>query len=174
MLFFLPALALAADPARCVATWTGPKADCAVRGELTASANGTSRRAAEKAIHKELAVVTERAVAGARLQMPGVAVAEFAGCAARVEKEAFVDCFDAPELAEIRLCFVQLDDPTCWNGDVLNMEGVAWQMLAKGRKKMCEAVDERLVTQNYLDVATRRAVCAATCEMKTRVSCPAG
>ena len=167
-------LALAGTPVRCVATWTGPKADCALRGELTASANGPSRGAAEKAIKKEIGVVTERAVAGAQLQMPGVPASDFAGCAARVAGEAFVDCFDAPELAEIRLCFVQLDDPTCWNGDVLNMEGVSWQMLAKGKKKMCEAVDERLVAQNYLDVATRRAVCAATCEMKTKVSCPGG
>ncbi len=170
MLVALLPLALA-GPARCVASWTGPAAGCALRGELTASAAGPSEKAAERAVQRQLAKVTELAVAAHRARIPTLGPESFTSCAATVKEDAHVNCFPDEDLAEEGLCFVELADPECWTGQVRQVEGVGWQVLGAGRDALCRAVDERLVEQNYTDVATRRAVCAASCAAKTTVRC---
>lgn len=163
---------VSAGPSRCVATWTGPSEGCGIRGEVKAAAAGPSEKAAARAAEKHLAKVAELTAAAQRARSPGRTEQEFAGCAAAVKADAYVNCFADASLADEALCFVELVDPECWNGQVLTVDGVGWEMVAEGRRQMCEAVDARLVQQNYTDLATRRAVCAAACASKTTVRCP--
>ena len=84
---------------------------------------------------------------------------------------AYVNCFPEPVLAEVKLCFVQLEDKECWPGDLFNFESVAWRALTRGREMMCDAVDARLVAQAYTDTEVRRVECRARCEAKVLVRC---
>jgi hypothetical protein len=171
MMLVLVAGALA-GPSRCVATWTGPVEGCALRAEVVASGAGPSEKAAERALHKQLTRVVDRSVAAALARMSLADESQFRGCEDVVQAKAYVNCFEEPALASPAFCFVDLPDPTCWTGEVLQVEDVAWRALEVGRHKMCAAVDARLVAQNYTDMAARRAICAASCESKTTVRCP--
>jgi hypothetical protein len=173
MLLAIASLALA-TPARCVATWTGPVPGCALRGEIVASAAGPNEKAAERALRRQLERVTELSVAAQRTKRATQVDEAFSMCADTVPTRAFVNCFAEPALAAPALCFVELPDPTCWTGEVLQIDAVGWQAVGTGRDAMCKAVDARLVAQNYTDLEARRAVCAASCASKTTVRCPTG
>jgi hypothetical protein len=173
MTLSLFALALAADgPARCTVKWTGPAEKCAIREEYEIQATAPSEKAAEKAARKQLVHVLELEREAVRARSPAIPDLEFERCEATT-KDAFVNCFPEPAMAEEKLCFVELAGaPECWNGDLLNLEEVGWRALVVGRRQMCAAVDEHLVSQNYTDVDARRAECRATCEARTTVRCP--
>lgn len=163
----------AAGPSRCVATWTGPVPGCAIRGEVVATAAGMSEKGAERALRRQLDIVVERTVAATRARVPTMEPAQFVTCAEAIQAAAFVNCFEDAALAVPAFCFVSLDDPTCWPGDVLEVDGLpGWRASEVGRDKMCAAVDARLVAQDYTDLAGRRAICAASCASKAVVSCP--
>lgn len=170
MLLALVAVALA-GPARCAATWTGPAPTCALRGEVKATAAGPSEAAARRALKKEIAEVVRLTVASQRARIPTQVAAEFEGCAAVVTEDAFVNCFADDSLVEASMCFAELDDRQCWTGQVVQVEGVGWHVLDAGRDAICKAVDERLVTSGWSDLATRRAVCAAACQSRATVRC---
>jgi hypothetical protein len=171
---FLVALALSAHaaPTRCVATWTPREKACAARGSLTANAAGAGQPGAERAALKQLEKVLGLSIEAQRLMSPILSAADFAACSADLREHASVSCLPEAELAAEALCFVELADPACWDGNVLSVDGIGWEMVATGRQKMCEAVDARLVQLNYTDLATRRATCAAACASKTTVRCP--
>lgn len=171
MMLVLASLA-SAGPSRCVATWSGPVEGCALRGEVAASGAGLSEKAADRAVRKHLARVVDRSIAASLARMTIADESQFRSCEAVVQAKAYVNCFEDPALAAPSFCFVDLPDPTCWTGEVLQVEDVGWRALERGRDKMCAAVDARLVSQNYTELPTRRAVCAAACETKTTVRCP--
>lgn len=171
-MLLLMSLSFAADPpARCVASWTPPPTGCALRGNIQAQAAGPNRSAAEKATRKQLDAQIDASAAGMMAALGTTSKVDFLDCRNTVG-DAFVDCFPDPALADTSLCFVTFDDAECWTGDVLNLETTGWKAVGAGRAEMCRKVDERLVAQNYDDVATRRAVCRASCETKTAVRCP--
>ncbi|MFZ5476617.1 MAG: hypothetical protein ACOZNI_07560 [Myxococcota bacterium] len=166
------ALALAGDgPTRCTAKWTGPAKSCAVRGSWEVQATASTPKGAERAVKKELVKVLQLEAAAIRARVTAMTEGEFGACEAAIDT-AFVNCFPEPELAEEKLCFVELKVGECWNGDLLNFEDVGWHALEEGRRRMCEAVDKHLVAQSYTDVELRRTECRAKCESLTTVKCP--
>lgn len=160
-----------AEPNRCVATLQLPAEGCAVRGETTVTGVGRTEAAARKAASATLQTAVQKAVTALRISQPGVLERDLETCDERVKK-AFVECFPEPALAEPQFCFVSLDDKDCWSGDVLTLEEVGLKVYDVGTAMMCKAVDDRLVAQNYTDVAVSRARCAASCARNVRVRCP--
>lgn len=171
MISLLFSVALA-GPSRCVATWTGPAPGCAIRAPIVASGAALSEKAARRALAAHLDSVIELTIVASRARLTTLGPAEFAACSDIVSRDAYVNCFEEPALAAPAFCFVGFDDPTCWTGEVLEVEDVGWRALQGGRDKMCTAVDTRIVSQKYTDEATRRPICAAACASKTTVRCP--
>lgn len=161
-----------AEPNRCVATLQLPAEGCVVRGETTVTAAGRTEAAARKAALATLHSALDKAVVALRIAQPGVAPRDLEACSARADK-AFVECFPEPALLGPMFCFVSLDDKDCWSGDVLTLEEKGLKVFDAGAAMMCKAVDDRLVAQNYADVAVTRAKCAASCVRNVRVRCPA-
>ena len=172
MLLALAALATA-GPLRCVASWSGPVEGCALWGDLQAEASGANERAATRAARRQLEMVAQRSVRAYASRFPQYDQQEFERCAALVRDRSFVNCFPDPALAAAdALCFVELDDTACWGGQVLTVEGPGWEVLARGRAQMCEAVDAWLVSKSFSDREVMRAWCAASCLARTTVRCP--
>ncbi len=171
-MFTLLTLATAlAEPNRCVATVRLPAEGCIVRGEYTVNGAARTEAAATKAARAALSDAVAKGVTALRVAQPGVQERDLETCAARV-KDAYVECFPEPRLAEPLYCFVSLADESCWTGDVLTLEDTGWKVYGAGRDMMCAAVDQRLVEQNYTDVARSRARCAASCARDVQVRCP--
>ena len=166
------ALAWAAAPTRCVATWTAFTPACALRGDFSGIGAATSREAAERSARRHLATVIERSQAAMTAVNPNLVKAQFMMCQEKAEETAQVDCFEEPSLVESSYCFAELADRDCWDGEVLAVEGPAWRTLQIGRRELCEKVDARLVQLNYSDMVVRRATCAASCEAIATVRCP--
>ncbi|GDX83553.1 hypothetical protein LBMAG42_53640 [Deltaproteobacteria bacterium] len=171
MILLFVSLAHAGDPYRCVATVAPPVPTCAVHGTFTVTAGAKTEAAATKAARAALAKALVKTAESFQLAQPAADPAELAGCSA-VGDAAHVDCFPDAGLKETRFCLVTLADTECWGGDVLELEDVGWKVFEAGTDKMCAAVDAKLVTQNYTDVAVRRAKCAAACLSQTQVRCP--
>lgn len=168
-MFLLVPLAMA-EPARCVASWTGSSPGCQLRGELRAEVTGPSENSARRSLLRELQRVAEFASTAQQAQIPTMTTADFNACPDTVAT-AFVNCFAEPALSQELLCFVEFADTTCWSGDILHLEEVGWRALDAGGRRMCAAVDERLVLQDYTDLELRRADCRARCEQRTTVRC---
>lgn len=167
----LISLVLAADPTRCVVSWSGPAAQCAVRGAYIVEGTGPSRRAAEWAAREQMSTLLS---SNAALQMqmhPGYRDEDFSRCDYQAA-HAQSYCFAAPELAEEKYCFVTFDDKNCWDGSVLTVEAPGWRVLDMGRESMCSKVNQYQVELNYSNVDLRRLTCRARCEEQVRVSCP--
>jgi len=170
-MFALISMVLAADPTRCVVSWSGPAAQCAVRGSYIVDGTGPTRRAAEWAARNQLTTILN-ANAAVQMQMhPGYLEEDFTRCD-QAAQHADTFCFEAPDLADDKFCFVTFDDKNCWDGTVLNVEAVGWRVLEEGRDTMCPKVDQYQVELDYDNLATRRMVCQARCEEHVKVSCP--
>lgn len=167
----LISMVLAAEPTRCVVSWSGPAAQCAVRGSYIVEGTGPSPRAAAWAAREELSSILETTAAVQTQSLPGYREQDFSGCDQQAA-QAQTYCFAAPELAEEKFCFVTFDDKNCWDGTVLNVEDVGWRVLDEARETMCAKVDQYQVELNYSNTNLRRLTCKARCEQYTRVSCP--
>lgn len=165
------AQSFAGDPQVCVATWAGPVEGCQVREAFELSAGGRTVAAAEKATRSAMAQALSKYGLAWRIDSPLVDPAELSACTAKAEA-AHAECFPVPTGTKPAYCFVTLDDPTCWDGEVLNLELPAWKAPDAARTLMCDAVDERLIAQNYADVDKLRVKCVASCAAKTKVKCP--
>ena len=53
-MWWLLALAWAAEPTRCVASWTGPEPGCALSGSWSVDETGPTSRVAERGAHEAL------------------------------------------------------------------------------------------------------------------------
>ena len=156
-------------------SWQGPTTGCAIRGEVKATAAAGSEAGARRAVSRQLGEVANLTAAATRARIPGLTESQFLTCGDEVRDAAHISCLPDESLADPEaLCFVELKDPECWSGTVLQLDAGGVGAVAEGRKQMCEAVDARLVAQNYTDVASRRVICKASCEANTTVSCPTG
>lgn len=174
LLFGTVALALAAEPNRCVVSWSPPTSGCAIRTTIEAHGSGPNRKAAERAARKQLGVAIDATALSQMARLGTPVLGDFSSCKDDVAT-AYIDCFpDTTLSAPDALCFVTLDDVECWNGDVLHVETLGWKALEEGRKQMCAAVDARIVALNYTDMVPKQAICKAACEVKTVVRCPTG
>ena len=170
-MFFLLSAAAFATPNRCVATLTLPAPACALRGSITVTDAATSEPAATRAARKALGNAVRAAVAAVKAESPLVLPDLVAGCDAAVAT-AHVECFPDLQLAESKYCFATLADTSCWDGEVITLEDRGWKVFGAGRAMICKAVDDRLIAQNYADVAVARARCAAACAAEAQVRCP--
>lgn len=171
-LLLLAALALAGEPTRCVAQWSGPVEGCQLRGSYSFTATASTEKGARKALGKHMQEAVDLAGKAERARVTTLNEGQFILCQDAVAK-SFVNCFPEPHLDQELLCFAELKDKECWDGEVLPIEDVGWRALVAGRKKMCDEVDAFLVAQNYTDLETRRTTCAARCVAETTVKCPA-
>ncbi len=171
MLWFLLSTAAFAAPNRCVATLALPAPGCGLRGPITVTDAAPSEVAATQAARKALGKAVQSAIAAVQVERPLLLPDAVAGCEAAVAA-AHVECFPDARLADPHYCFVSLAETSCWGGDVLTLEDRGWKVFAAGRSLLCKAVDDRLVAQNYADVVTTRARCAAVCAAQVQVRCP--
>ncbi len=172
MWILLVSVALA-TPARCVAAWTGPAEEaCLLRGTYEGSATAPNEKRARADAIAHLREVLRLAAEARLVTSPDSSVADYALCGQEAEESAFVNCFPAPELVGPRRCFARLDDPACWDGQVMSFTSSGIGALEKGRALMCEAVHQRVSLSGYSDIERRKAYCAASCEKDTVVSCP--
>jgi len=174
MFLFLATLAFAAgdgDGVRCVAVWRGPEPGCTLNGGIEASATRSSSEAAAKAARRTLSRALELAasdLAKVSDRSPG----EYTMCNALPLENADLSCTAEESDTDGDFCFVTFDDPECWDGTVLTFERTGWRSQVDGRRALCEAVDARLVKQNYRDVEERRVRCQESCAIGVTISCP--
>lgn len=161
-----------AEPYRCAVVWSAPALACQVRGPLRVEATAGSEGAARAASVRQLSDVLHLTGLAMRARSALLSDADFSGCALAAEAVSPL-CFPEPALAGFRLCFADLPATECWSGEVLNFEAAPVRALDLGRRQLCDAVDDRIVTQNYTNTDLRRAECRARCEAETRVRCPA-
>lgn len=161
----------AADPQVCVATWSGAVEGCQVREAFEVSGGGRTVAAAEKSTRAALSKALSKYGLAWRIDAPLLDPADLAACGAKAEA-AHAECFPVPTGNTPAYCFVTLDDASCWDGEVLNLELPGWKAPDSARTLMCDAVDKRLLAQNYTDVDKLRVKCAASCAAKTKVNCP--
>lgn len=172
MTLLLAALALAGDDStRCVAQWTGPVEGCQLRGSWDFSATASTEKGARKALQRHMNEVIDRAKKAEISRVNTLTEGQFILCEDVVPK-AFVNCFPEPHLDQDLMCFAELKDRDCWNGEILPVEDIGWRALQVGRSQMCAAVDRHIVTQGYTDAEARRVACASTCMAETVVRCP--
>jgi hypothetical protein len=170
MLMFLSSV-LAAEATRCTAIWTGPAPGCPLLGDYQVEGTASTKKGAERAARLQLAQVLELAADARQLEITALDDVAFGQCTA-LAMQTYVNCFPEPALSGERYCFASFNNPDCWSAEVLTVETDGWRALEEGRRLMCQAVDSRLISQNYSDLALRRANCAAACEEETKVSCP--
>jgi hypothetical protein len=169
-LTMLLSTAVAGEPVRCVAVLETPKAACALHHSFSVTGAGPNEVAATRAARTALEKAVSSSVTAQVTAQPLVTI-DPAQCSA-LAKNAHVDCFPEAALAQTAYCFVSLADPACWDGEVLTVEDKGWRVFARGTAEMCQAVDKRVVAQNYNDTETRRLACAASCLRSTAVRCP--
>ena len=170
MLLFVTA-GFAGEPQRCVATWAGATEGCQIRDSFEVSGAGRTADAAEKDARDALAKALSKYGLAWRIDSPLVDPKELSECQAKSDA-AHTECFPIPTGNSPAYCFVTLDDATCWDGEVLNLELPGWKVPDAAREMMCAAVDKRLVEKNYTDVDKQRVKCEAVCAAKTKVNCP--
>jgi hypothetical protein len=166
-------VAEAAEPTRCVATWTPPVPGCALRQPVSALAAGRSEAAARRAVMRQLEENLGALAAALAAEVPGLPAESLEACPATAA-DGLVACFVDRELAEERICVVGLRDEACWTGDYLNVRARGWEAIEQGREAMCSAVAQRIATLGYAEAGKRQAICQASCQVKTTVVCPGG
>lgn len=162
----------AGTPTHCIASWTGPAPSCVVTGAYSADGFGLSPKSAERAARAQLATIVELEIAARKVAVPVLTASDFASCSQALQN-AQINCFEDADVGkEDVFCFAMLNEPECWNGQVMNFQEDAWKVWTVARKEMCSAVDAYLVEQNYSGLELRRATCAARCQEKLTVRCP--
>jgi hypothetical protein len=154
-------------PNRCEAVFVGPAKACDLFGTWTAGGAGrTADQATRNAQERLSALVTaaldERAARGeSALQREG--------CAAALTAQVRVVCYPEPDLALDRLCFAQLREPACYRGPSIDLKGVGWKVIEKGREQICLDVEARLVSQAATEA--ERLACRVRCLQDAEVRC---
>ena len=171
-MWLLITVAMAGEPTRCVATWTGPVAGCGLSGTYTVEETASTAKGAERGAHAELLHLLDLQIAARRIAVSALTESNFAMCKQEAAT-AFVSCFAEPALGRAdAFCFAVFDAPDCWPGEVLSYQDDAWRVLDEARSDMCARSDAWLVAQNYSNLEIRRADCAARGEAKRTVPCP--
>ena len=178
MLSLSPPAAAADVPQRCEAVFQGPIKGCELLGVWTVGAAARSEPAARRVATDRLATLMAAVAEERALKAPGTPAADTAAvmvksCPAAVAASARVVCYPEPQLAEDHICFAQLRSPECYRGSSLDVQGVGWKAIEKGREAICAAVDAGLSEQRATPAA--RAACTAECLQRAEVRCtPSG
>ena len=142
-------LAVAGDigraPVRCDAIWIGPSAGCDLAGTWATTGLGK-----DEDVAREAQGLTQTDVA-ARTRY---------------------SCIAEDQLKEDRLCFADLPEPDCWDGEPLVLEGPVWREMERGRDQVCRQMEDGLKSRNAS--AQQTATCRARCYQAARVRCPDG
>ncbi len=177
MLALLLALAAARadEPARCEAVFAGPVKGCPIVGDFAATGFGPGEERAGRNAVRRLVGVVDAALALRSAEAEnrgGSPVPEEArrACPAAVARSARLSCFPEPDFGDAGLCFVQLDDPDCWRGLPVQVEGRRWKVAESGRDELCAEVDVELAARG--DDPVHRAACRLRCLEHARVACP--
>ena len=168
---FLIGLVLAGEATRCTAVWAGPAPGCPLIGSFEVDGTASTKKGAERAARAQLSEVLLLSAQARIVESSVLSDADFGQCDDLVA-QAYVNCFPEPELALEKFCFITLDAPECWSGEVLTVETDAWRALEEGRRQLCLKVDERLVQQNYSGLELNRAKCQAVCQDEVKARCP--
>lgn len=170
----LATAALAAEPVRCEAVYTGPSRACALAGDWSATGTGKSEGAARKNAVRRLETLIDSAVERQSLATEGTMAAATAAqdelsCTSAVGQQARVFCYEEPALADKQLCFADLKASRCWRGGPIDIEAPAWRAMEQGRAQLCERIDQSLVSRDASLVD--RLSCQVQCLQDTQVRC---
>jgi hypothetical protein len=175
MIVLLATLALAAgDGVHCVAVWRAPVPGCPLDGAIEASATRGTVDAAARAARRSLARALEFAGDQIVERVQNRYSAEFALCEDLVEEGSDLICTEAQSAVDGDLCFITFDDAECWDGTVATFDRSGWRSALAERAEFCDAVDDRIVAQNYRGLEERRQSCQERCAVGATVSCPPG
>jgi hypothetical protein len=165
-------------PHRCEAVFQGPVKGCDVLGTWTVSAAARGEDAARKAVTGRMSalmavVAEERALKAAGSPGSEGAAAMAKGCPEVAAANVRVVCYPEPQLVEDHLCFAQLRSPDCYRGSSLDIQGIGWKALEKGRESICAAVELGLTEQRATPL--QQASCKVECLQRAEVRCtPSG
>ncbi|MDP6932235.1 MAG: hypothetical protein QGG40_04925 [Myxococcota bacterium] len=147
--------------ARCEAVWIGPSDGCLLTGTWIATGTGKDGDKARKAATSRLVKAVEVGARASEMRVAGTIAAAHAAnledrCSQVVADNALLTCHSDSDLLERRICFTDLpptykgspwiDPPrsgslelvSCWDGSIMEMEGVGWKVQEKSRKKLCK------------------------------------
>lgn len=165
-------------PHRCEAVFQGPVKGCEVLGTWTVGAAARTEDAARRAASDRMSDVMQVIAEERALKAPAGPGAEGAAALAKACPEVAAAnlrlvCYPEPQLTEDHICFAQLRSPDCYRGSSLDLQGVGWKAIEKGRELICAAVDSGLTEQRATPL--QRASCAAECLQRAEVRCtPSG
>jgi hypothetical protein len=165
--------ALAAEPARCEAVFTGPTRACSLSGQWTASGTGKVESQARKAAVRRLEDLIASAVESRQAQTSGTLAAattarDAFACRQGLAQQARIYCYPEPELIERQLCFASFKDADCWRGLPVTIEAPAWRGMEMGREQLCDAVVDA-VPATASDA--HRLDCRVRCLQESSVRC---
>ena len=175
-------LAVAGDigraPVRCDAIWIGPSSGCDLAGSWASTGLGQDEDAARAAAQARLRKALDAGSDAIALRFQTTAAStsatapQRASCATDVAARTRYACLAEPELKENRLCFADLPEPDCWDGEPLILEGPVWREMERGRDQVCRQMEDGLKSRNAS--AQQVATCRARCYQAARVRCPDG
>lgn len=175
-------LALAGDssraPVRCDAVWTGPSAGCDLAGTWASTGLGPDEDAARAAASERLLKAMSAGSDALLLRYQASNANDPNGgpkrdaCEADLAVRIRFACIPEPELRTRRLCFADLPEPDCWDGDPLLLEGTVWREMERGRDQVCRQMEDSLRSSNTSQ--QQLATCRARCFQAARVRCPDG
>ena len=97
-----------------------------------------------------------------------LALIDPARCATEARAGARITCFPEASLWEKRQCYVDLPVKGCPVMPMIELNGVQWRVIEKGRDKMCKSL-----TKQLKKVGPRtRLECMSRCFQDVRVRCP--
>jgi hypothetical protein len=160
--------ALAGDvPNRCEAVFVGPAKACDLFGTWTAGGAGRSAEQATRNAQERLSALVNAALDERAAR--GESALQREGCGAALATQVRVVCYPEPDLALDRLCFAQLREPACYRGPSIDLKGVGWKVIEKGRDQICLDVETRLAAQSATDA--ERLACRVRCLQDAEVRC---
>ena len=161
-------LVLADDgPVRCDAVWLQPTATCPLERVLAATGTGRDKTTAEQAAQSRLSELVTVSAELQEIQYPSRAM-DGRACGAAAARHGRISCSPAMELSHTKTCFVSFSADGCIAVDALELKGLAWKTMERGRQKMCSAVER--AHQTAAPVIQKK--CLALCLEEALVRCP--
>ena len=167
--------ALAGEPYRCEAVFTGPTRACELRARLSTTGTGktesSARKAALRRLEQLVTVASEERLMRASSSMArAIAEQDVVSCAENATERAEVFCYAEPVLDQRKLCFATLRDRSCWRGAPIDIaSGPSWRAMEQGREQLCTAMDAALIEDEASPVD--RLSCQAACLSESSVRC---
>ena len=162
-------------PSRCQAAYIGPSGVCQMSGTWVASAVGPTAPKAGQLAGRRLETLLVAEIAERMAHSGGSAdlqsaEAQAQGCLVEARSKMHVSCGEEAGLLEQKTCYAAFSDQSCWPGGAVEMEGVAWRAMEKGRDRVCEAMEAHLTEASATPDTLAR--CRADCLEQAKVTCP--